>query len=109
MIDILLSFSFPIFIILNPIARQGKRRFLWVRILPFQLEKQEAPKGQGRAICIGYCIVFTILTRIGFTIGIVIFPIQYNITIFLQKKVDHLGRSKTLVKYKSRGRQEQLK
>ena len=38
------------------------------------------------------------------TIGIVIFSIQNNITIFLQKKVDHIGRSNTLVKNKSRKR-----
>ena len=37
---------------------------------------------QGRAICIGYCIVFTILVSIGFTQYLLwvlfFFPIQYN-------------------------------
>ena len=40
------------------------------------------------------------------TIGIVIFPIQYNTMIFLKKIVTFLGRSNKLVKNKSREEEE---
>ena len=62
----------------------------------FQLQHYK----QGRAIRIGYCIVFTILVSIGFTqylLSVLLFS-QYNTLIFfLNKKVDHLERSNILV------------
>ena len=55
-----------------------------------------------------YCIYNTCIYWVYpvLTTGIVIFPIQYNTTIFLKKIVDQFGRSNTLMKSKSREEEE---